>query len=83
MATTLVALAIGHALGGRDPDDRTALAVSCASRHVGIAMLAASTVPGPRVAVLVLAYVLAAAVVSIPYLRWRKRTRPAASGVLV
>jgi BASS family bile acid:Na+ symporter len=72
VATTLVALAIGHALGGPDPDDRTALAVSCATRHVGIAMLAASTVPGPRVAVLVLAYVLASAVVSIPYLRWRK-----------
>jgi len=71
-ATTLVALAIGHALGGPDPDDRTALAVSCATRHVGIAMLAASTVPGPRVAVLVLAYVLASAVVSIPYLRWRR-----------
>jgi BASS family bile acid:Na+ symporter len=72
LATTLVALAIGHALGGPDPDDRTALAVSCATRHVGIAMLAASTVPGPRVAVLVLAYVLASAVASIPYLRWRK-----------
>jgi len=71
-ATTLVALAIGHALGGPDPDDRTALAVSCATRHVGIALLAASTVPGPRVAVLVLAYVLASAVVSIPYLRWRR-----------
>ena len=71
-ATTLVALAIGHAFGGPDPDDRTALAVSCATRHVGIAMLAASTVPGPRVAVLVLAYVLASAVVSIPYLRWRR-----------
>ena len=75
VVTTLVALAIGHALGGPDPDDRTALAVSCATRHVGIAMLAASTVPGPRVAVLVLAYVLASAVVSIPYLRWRKNAR--------
>ena len=78
VATTLVALAIGHALGGPDPDDRTALAVSCATRHVGIAMLAASTVPGPRIAVLVLAYVLASAVVSIPYLRWRKNARAAA-----
>jgi BASS family bile acid:Na+ symporter len=75
VATTLVALAIGHAFGGPDPDDRTALAVSCATRHVGIAMLAASTVPGPRIAVLVLAYVLASAVVSIPYLHWRKRAR--------
>jgi BASS family bile acid:Na+ symporter len=79
VATTLVALAIGHALGGPDPDDRTALAVSCATRHVGIAMLAASTVPGPRVAVLVLAYVLASAVVSIPYLRWRKNARAVAA----
>ena len=79
VATTLVALAIGHALGGPDPDDRTALAVSCATRHVGIAMLAASTVPGPRIAVLVLAYVLASAVVSIPYLRWRTNARAAAA----
>jgi bile acid:Na+ symporter, BASS family len=78
VATTLLALAIGHALGGPDPDDRTALAVSCATRHVGIAMLAASTVPGPRIAVLVLAYVLASAVVSIPYLSWRKKARAAA-----
>ena len=56
-AATFVALAIGHAFGGPHPDDRTALAVSCATRHVGIALLAASTAP-PRVAVLVLAYVL-------------------------
>ncbi len=70
---TAVALAIGHVLGGPDPADRTALAVSCASRHVGIAMLAASTVPGPRTIALVLAYVLASAAVSIPYLKWRAR----------
>jgi bile acid:Na+ symporter, BASS family len=82
VATTLVALAIGHALGGPDPDDRTALAVSCATRHVGIALLAASTVPGPRIAVLVLAYVLASAVVSIPYLRWRKSARALAGPVM-
>ena len=70
---TAVALAIGHALGGPDPADRTALAISCASRHVGIAMLAASTAPGPRTVALVLAYVLASAAVSIPYLKWRGR----------
>ncbi len=69
---TAVALAIGHALGGPDPANRTALAVSCASRHVGIAMLAASTVPGPRTVALVLAYLLASAAVSIPYLKWRR-----------
>jgi hypothetical protein len=68
-----MALAIGHALGGPDRDDRTALAVSCAARHVGIAMLAASTTPGPQTAAIVLAYVLASALVSIPYLKWRGR----------
>jgi BASS family bile acid:Na+ symporter len=71
---TAIALGIGHALGGPDPDDRTALAVACSTRHVGIAMLAASTTPGPRVVALVLAYVLASAAVSIPYLKWRGRT---------
>jgi BASS family bile acid:Na+ symporter len=70
---TALALLIGHALGGPHPDDRTALAVSCAARHVGIAMLAASTVPGPRTAAFVLAYALASAAVSIPYLKWRGR----------
>jgi BASS family bile acid:Na+ symporter len=70
---TLLSLAIGHVLGGPDPEDRTALAVSCATRHVGIAMLAASTAPGPRAMTLVLAYLLATTAVSIPYLRWRRR----------
>ena len=77
---TAVALAIGHALGGPDPDDRTALAISCATRHVGIAMLAASTVPGPRTIAFVLAYLLASAAVSIPYLRWRGRAAGPSSG---
>jgi BASS family bile acid:Na+ symporter len=77
---TATALAIGHVLGGPDPADRTALAVSCATRHVGIAMLAASTVPGPRTAAFVLAYTLASAVVSIPYLKWRGLSPPVDRG---
>jgi hypothetical protein len=72
---TAVALAIGHALGGRDPDDRTALAVSCSTRHVGISMLAASTVPGPGTVVFVLTYVFASAAVSIAYMKWRAHER--------
>jgi BASS family bile acid:Na+ symporter len=76
---TAVALAIGHALGGPDPADRTALAISCASRYVGIAMLAASTVPGPRTIALVIAYTIASAAASIPFLKWRARAAGAAS----
>jgi hypothetical protein len=71
--TTAVALGSGHALGGPDREDRTALAVSCATRHVGVAMLAASAVPGPRTVAFVLAYLVSAAVVTIPYLKWRGR----------
>ena len=67
-----IALMIGHALGGPDPDDRTALAVACATRHIGIAVLVAGTFKGPRTLVLIAAYVIASAVVSIPYLRWRR-----------
>ena len=69
-ATALVALAIGHLMGGPDPADRRALAVSCATRHVGIAVLAASTVPGTRTGALVLVYLVAATLVTVPYLKW-------------
>jgi hypothetical protein len=67
-----MALAIGHALGGPAPDDRTALAVACASRHIGIAVLVAASLPGPRTAVIIAVYIVASAVVCIPYLRWRR-----------
>jgi BASS family bile acid:Na+ symporter len=67
------ALAIGHWLGGPEDDDRTALAVACATRHLGIAVLVAASLPGPRVMVLVVAYLVVSAVVSVPYLSYRRR----------
>jgi BASS family bile acid:Na+ symporter len=78
---TFLALVAGHALGGPDPDNRTALAVCCSTRHVGLAALIAAAVPGPRTAVYVLAYLAASAAVSIPYLRWRRRMHASADGV--
>jgi BASS family bile acid:Na+ symporter len=71
-ALSSASLAIGHWLGGPAPDDRTALAIACATRHIGLAVLVAATVPGPRTAVLIAAYFLASALVSIPYLKWRR-----------
>ncbi len=71
-AFTVAALAIGHLLGGPADDDRTALAISCSTRHLGIAVLVAASVPGPRTAVIVAVYVLTAAAISIPYLKWRR-----------
>lgn len=67
----LIALAIGHALGGPHPDDRTSLAVACATRHFGVALLVATAFPGPRTATLIAAYLLATTAVTLPYLRWR------------
>jgi BASS family bile acid:Na+ symporter len=75
---TLAALGVGHAMGGPDPEDRTALAVSCATRHVGVAMVVAAATPNPRTVVLIVAYALASAVVIIPYMKWRSRVAPAA-----
>jgi BASS family bile acid:Na+ symporter len=78
---TFVALTIGHLMGGPDPADRKALAVSCAMRHVGIAILAASIVPGPKTVALVLVYLVAAALVTAPYLKWGQglKAKPAVS----
>lgn len=72
MALVAIALAIGHALGGPHNDDRTALAVACASRHVGIAIAVAASLPGPRTAVIMAVYIVASAAVCMPYLRWRQ-----------
>jgi len=79
MALVAIALAIGHALGGPAPDDRTALAVACASRHIGIAVLVAASLPGPRTAVIIAVYIVASAIVCIPYLRWRRAVGAPAS----
>jgi bile acid:Na+ symporter, BASS family len=71
-ALMLAALAIGHSLGGPADDDRTVLAIACATRHLGIAVLVAASLPGPRTAVIIAVYVLMSAAVSIPYLRLRR-----------
>jgi len=74
---TLAALGVGHLMGGPDPNDRTALAVTCATRHVGVAMVIAAATPGPRTVVLIVAYMVASALVIIPYMKWRGRVTPA------
>ncbi|MEN8132625.1 MAG: hypothetical protein ABFS45_21080 [Pseudomonadota bacterium] len=68
---TLSALIVGHLMGGKEPGERTALAVSCATRHLGLAILVASAAPGPKTAVFVAAYIVSSAIVSIPYLKWQ------------
>jgi BASS family bile acid:Na+ symporter len=71
---TVLALAIGHLLGGPAPETRTAVAITSAARNPGLALLVA-TLNGaaPEVGRTVLAYLLVSAITIIPYVRWRRR----------
>ncbi|KRG71559.1 hypothetical protein ABB29_01970 [Pseudoxanthomonas dokdonensis] len=69
----LLALLIGHLLGGPGAGERTSLAVACATRHIGVAILVATSFPGTQTTVLVAAYVVASSLVSVPYLQLRKK----------
>lgn len=71
-ALIVLALAIGHLLGGPKPDDRTALAIACATRHIGIAVMVAVSLPGPRTVVILAVYITTSVVISLPYLSWRR-----------
>ena len=74
-AFTIAALLTGHLLGGPNPSDRASLAIACASRHIGLALLIAANARGQHALELVVAYLLASAVVTIPYVLWiKKRT---------
>lgn len=69
----LVSLVIGHLLGGPNEEDRTALAVACATRHIGVAVVVATSMPGVRAAVVVSVYIAISVVVTLPYMRWRRK----------
>ncbi len=76
------ALAIGYFLAGREPRERTTVALVTSMRNPGLALLFASTygagMPGLKLAVL--AYLLVTVLFSIPFLRWQKgRLGPASS----
>jgi len=72
---TCAALAAGHVLGGPDPGNRTTLAIACATRFPGLALLVASlNFPNAKPLPIVVAYVLISSLTVIPYMRWRKNT---------
>ncbi|MBZ9601224.1 bile acid:sodium symporter family protein [Phyllobacterium chamaecytisi] len=76
---TLIGVAVGHFLGGPDPDDRTVLALATGTRHPGVAIAIASlNFPNEKAVMAVVLYHLAiGAIVSIPYVRWRTRIHAA------
>ena len=72
---SLVGVAVGHLLGGPNPDDRTVLALATATRHPGMAMaIAHLNFPElPAVGAVVLWHLIVGGLVTLPYVRRRKR----------
>jgi BASS family bile acid:Na+ symporter len=74
VVTTVLALAVGHALGGPEPATRTATAISSAARNAGMALLVATlNKAAPAILGAILAYLVVAAFTIIPYGIWRVR----------
>jgi BASS family bile acid:Na+ symporter len=75
----LAGLGVGHLLGGPVPEDRTVLALATASRHPGVAVAIVGAIAPDkeavaRVAATVLLCVLVSVLVTVPYVKWRKRS---------
>ncbi|MEB3226743.1 MAG: hypothetical protein VKJ27_00025 [Synechocystis sp.] len=66
-----VGLAVGYFLGGPDPDDRNALAVSTVSRHPGIALAIANVnFPEQKLSLAAIAlYLILNTVITLIYLK--------------
>lgn len=73
-AFIVLGLAAGHLLGGPQSEDRTVLALSASSRHPAVALaIASANFPGQNlIPVAILLYLIVNAVVSLPYLAWRR-----------
>jgi BASS family bile acid:Na+ symporter len=71
----VLGLLVGHLLGGPTAGDRSVLALATASRHPGVALaIAQLTFPAEKtVLAALLLYLVAGAIVTLPYVRWRKK----------
>jgi len=79
--STVAGLAIGHVLGGPDPDHSAVLALSTACRHPAMALAIATTViPDQRFGATILLYLLVNIVAGLPYILWQRRRAVVPSG---
>lgn len=72
----IVGLVVGHLLGGPEQGGRSVLALACASRHPGVAFtIAHLNFPHERaVPAAILIYLVVSGLISLAYVRWRKRS---------
>ncbi len=69
-----IGLAVGHLLGGPEPEHSGVLALSSASRHPAIALsIASANYPDQQFVGIVLLYLLISAILCLPYVSWQRR----------
>jgi bile acid:Na+ symporter, BASS family len=74
-----IALAVGHVVGGPDPEHSAVLALSNACRHPAIAVsIASRNFPDEQFGATVLLYVVMNLTLCIPYVMWQRRRTPRA-----
>ncbi len=74
LAFNLIALGIGHLLGGPDPDRAVVLGLTSASRHPAVAISIASVAfPGEKFTAAVMLCVAINMAITTVYLRWQSR----------
>ncbi len=73
-AFVVAGVAVGHVLGGPEPENATVLALSTASRHPAIALAVAKVnFPNePYLGATILLYLLVLTVITVPYVRLRR-----------
>lgn len=70
----VVGLAVGHFLGGPNPNHSSVLGLATASRHPAIALaIAARNFPEEHFGATILLYLMVNALVGIPYLMWQRQ----------
>ncbi|WP_218511724.1 bile acid:sodium symporter family protein [Variovorax sp. dw_308] len=72
-----IALAVGHWLGGPDPETREVLALSSACRHPGIAIALATanatSAADHQVPAAIMLYLLVSLAATVPYVKWQAK----------
>lgn len=72
IAFVVIGLAVGHVLGGPDPDQAVVLALSTASRHPAIALsIASASAPNEHFIGIILLFLFVNMIVGTAYLKWR------------
>ena len=70
----VISLAIGNLLGGAEVDKRSALAIACIARNIGLAMyISYLSKSQQQVMPTLISYVILGALIAIPYSSWSKR----------